>query len=101
MNAYKLTDKGEPILCGDILEWAAWFETTPDRVVEQTTIGGLFVSTVFLGFDHVFLGGPPLLWETMLFADGGVDQWCERTSTREQALAAHRRACEFAGRVGS
>jgi hypothetical protein len=52
------------------------------------------VSTVWLGLDHSFMGGPPMIFETMIFVDDGSfeDLYCARYSTREQALAGHRRA---------
>lgn len=48
------------------------------------------VSTVWLGVNCNFLGGPPVLFETMVFG-GGRDgaQW--RWGTEEQALAGHAR----------
>ena len=52
------------------------------------------VSTVFLGLDHNFFGeGPPLLYETMVFG-GDLHQYCDRTSTREEAMKAHEEALE-------
>lgn len=47
-----------------------------------------FVSTVFLGLDHGF-GGPPIVFETMVFTDGkGGDM--ERYSTYDEAMAGHK-----------
>jgi hypothetical protein len=76
--------------CEDLLQWARWFETA-DRVVAQTKIGSYMVSTVFLGLDHSFGRGLPLLYETMVFADdtGGHDYDSDRYATRAQALAGH------------
>lgn len=48
----------------------------------------LRVSTVWLGVDYNFLGGPPILFETMVFGPGsGEQQW--RWCTEGQALAGH------------
>ncbi|MDX1247536.1 hypothetical protein GHK05_20720 [Sinorhizobium meliloti] len=48
------------------------------------------VSTVFLGLDHQFGRGPPLLFETMAFRKGGGDcEQCERYSTWDDAEAGH------------
>jgi hypothetical protein len=91
---YMLGPDGRTVVkMDDLYEWAFQFEHA-NRVVEQTTMGGLFISTVFLGTDHNFAtpGHPPILFETMVFKDGPkrhdeVD--CERCSTWEQAERQH------------
>ena len=82
-----------PVLASDLRIWGQWFESAgQDRVVKQEhVLGGLcWVSTVFLGLDHNFFGGPPLLFETMAFweDEGGYEQ--ERCSTWEAAEKMHR-----------
>lgn len=48
------------------------------------------VSTVWLGLDHAFSGGPPLIFETMVFAAGSSsDLECERYATEAQAREGH------------
>ena len=68
IGQYILNEKHEAVHCLDTLEWARWFETA-DRRVRLTRVGPYFISTVFLGLDHLFrrLGRPhePLLFETM------------------------------------
>ena len=79
----------QPKPVADVLVWAQWFEST-NRVVAQTQVGELWVSTVFLGLDHSFGHGPPVLFETMVFRgrDGaGEDMW--RYSTYDEAEAGH------------
>ena len=53
-----------------------------------------WVSTVWLGLDHGFgMGGPPLIFETMIFGDHGVSdhgQW--RYSTEQAARQGHAEA---------
>jgi hypothetical protein len=74
-----------------VIEWGRWFEHA-DRRVDQTTLpNGKQVSTVFLGINHRFSSeGPPLLFETMVFAPGGsIDVDCVRTSTWDEAQAMH------------
>lgn len=61
------------------------------RLVRQTEVGDILVSTVFLGIDHSHsMSGTPILFETMVF--GGpesVDQQQIRYETWEQAEAGH------------
>lgn len=83
-----------PVPEPDVLKWADWFETA-DRVVFRTEMASALISTVFLGLDHRHFGdGPPILFETMIFSDGGevVDMW--RCSTWLEAEAQHQRAVE-------
>lgn len=76
----------------DLLVWAEWFGST-DRVVYQTEVPGGMVSTIFLGLDHQFGQGPPLLFETMVFSDGESAD-CYRCSTWLEAEAQHARVLE-------
>ncbi len=86
---YVLDAEGEPHPEPDLLKWGAWFETA-DRVLKQDWIGSVYVSTVFLGMDHNWVAGPPLLWESMAFSDGeDIEQ--DRYSTRAEAIAGHER----------
>ena len=85
---YMLTEGKRTVPATDLLEWAEWYETT-DRRVAVTNIGDVRVSTVFLGTDHNWGQGPPLLFETMIFG-GPLDEECERYSTWEQAEAGHK-----------
>lgn len=84
-----------PKPCNDVLEWANWYQST-DRHVAKDEQNGILVSTVFLGLDHSFGGGPPILFETMIF--GGKhdeDQW--HYATWEDAEDGHKKACALAG----
>ena len=51
------------------------------------------VSTVFLGIDHNFGEGKPLLFETMVFG-GKLDEETERYSTWEEAVEGHNHMVE-------
>jgi hypothetical protein len=71
------------------------------RVVAQDRLRGWLVSTVWLGLDHNFFGqGPPLIFETMVFApEGGLlgnEEYCERYATEEEARAGHYQALFWA-----
>ena len=79
----------------DLDTWAKAFSTI-DRVVDKTEIGGMRVSTVFIGLDkNVDVDGPPFLFETMIFGDieDTGDQW--RCSMWLQAEAMHLKACDL------
>ena len=49
------------------------------------------VSTVWLGLNHNWTGGAPLIFETMIFG-GTHDLMCWRASNEQDALEAHREA---------
>lgn len=66
------------------------------RVAASGVEGEIYVSTMFLGIDHRFDDGPPMIFETMIFG-GPHDQWQERCSTWTEAEEMHKRACELAG----
>ncbi len=58
--------------------------------VGSTRVGQYRVSTVFLGLDHQYGDGPPLVFETMVFeGEGFGDLYCERYATWEDAEAGH------------
>ena len=61
-------------------------------------IRSVWISTVWLGLDHnLWSGGPPLIYETMVFPGGTYRElYCERYATEEQARAGHERAVRWA-----
>lgn len=78
----------------DIVKFGIWFETA-NRIVKKTTLpDGIEVSTVFLGFNHQFMGDKPLLFETMVLG-GEHDEYQERYSTWEEAEAGHQKTIEM------
>lgn len=90
---YILDEKGNPVAEPDLMKWAQWFEKA-ERHVGNEQIGDSKISTVFLALDHAWNGGPPVLWETMVFG-GTLDQEQDRCSgSREQAEAMHARMVE-------
>ena len=62
---YRLLPDGRIEPCG-MWEWAETMERK-QHVLRQTYIGDFLISTIFLGMDHSFGFGPPLLFETMVF----------------------------------
>lgn len=101
MNRYILVDK-KAIPEDNFLKWALWLETSDrsDTIVKKSTItkGRSFwkiefeVSTVFLGLDHNFFKGEPLIFETMIFSsyhDHPLNDFMERYSTWNEAEIDH------------
>lgn len=81
---------GKTPVPANLRTWIRWFETA-DRHVAQDQIGDVRISTVFLGLDHQFDDGPPLIFETMIFG-GEHDQYQTRASTWDEAEAQHAEA---------
>ena len=88
MECYILKDK--KIIPVDLMTWAKWFETD-ERVIKQTKIGDVKISTIFLGIEHGYEDGKPLLFETMIFG-GDHDQYQERYTSYEDAENGHEKA---------
>lgn len=89
-DKYKLVGH-EPVPVHSLREWARWFETADRNVMRTELIDGSVVSTVFLGIDHGWSSsGPPVLFETALFADDGDVNVCGRYCTWAEAEAGHR-----------
>lgn len=103
MSKYILNEHGEPVMEPDLMKWWKWLQALDNRRIAKTECGPYVISTLFLGLDHAFGGGPPILWESMAFLKkdwdakctlGQIkplpDQDCDRCSgSREQALAMH------------
>jgi hypothetical protein len=88
MRLYILNVQGTPVLEPDLMAWGLWMGCK-ERIVSRDTVNDSSVSTVFLGLDHNYGAGPPILWETMVFG-GPLDQEQDRCSgSREQAEAMH------------
>jgi hypothetical protein len=56
--------------------------------VARTEIGDITISTVWLGMDHRYGDGYPVIFETMQFG-GDADQDADRYCTLEEAQAGH------------
>lgn len=89
-----LDDDRRPVKVADVLTWARWFEITANRNVGDDEINGVHVSTKFLGIDHQFGDGPPLLFETMIFG-GEHDGFQKRCGSWIAAETIHAEACEL------
>lgn len=90
MKYYVLKNK-KPIQV-DRSEWVN--AMNEDKHVRRNMFGNVLVSTVFLGLDHSWDGGKPLLFETMIFG-GKHDQYQTRCSTWDEAVIQHEEACKL------
>ncbi len=97
-NYNYILDGKTPVVEPDLMKWARWFEKSrSERRVGKDMVGPFRVSTVFLGLDHGYGDGPPLLFETMVFkGDDDGELWMDRCSTWEDAEAMHERGCAWA-----
>lgn len=84
---YILDELDQPVEVADVIEWSKWRAEHP----ADDQVGDIRVSTVFLGLDHSFrsvLGGPPVLWETMVFG-GPLDHEMDRYTSKAAAQRGH------------
>ena len=74
-------------------EWSQLFSNTDARRVGMNWVGSsqYWISTVWLGTDHGFGQGRPLIYETMVF-HGDDDIYIDRYSTWDEAEAGHIKA---------
>ena len=86
---YYILNGKKAVFCKDLLQWAEEIEKCDKRIAHDI-IGGVRISTVFLGLNHNYGKGKPLLFETMVFG-GEYDGDMERYSTWEEAEAGHRK----------
>lgn len=98
---YKLDENKNAVPCS-MKEWASQLEEMREKNkkhVDETTINGKWVSTVWLGLDHQFYetGKHPHIFETMIH-DEKADKWMnyeERYSTWQEAEEGHKRAVQW------
>ena len=93
MNLYILDDKTPVKLEGEdlkeiVLKWGEWFVNNDPTVKRSKTIEGVEVHTVFLGIDHNFFSGDPLLFETAIF-NGKNHVEVIRSYTWQEAESVH------------
>jgi hypothetical protein len=80
---------GKVAVPASLLEWAFWFqETFESRIVAKDIIGGVEISTVFIGLDMSIFSQTPELFETMIFG-GEREGECHRYGTWDEAEVGH------------
>jgi len=87
-----------PVPEPDLETWALWMGEHMGDHVAHDQVGPYEVSTIFLGLNQNWLGGTPLLFETMIFSareddDLSLAQW--RCATWAEAEQQHARAVEL------
>ncbi|MCP4607716.1 MAG: hypothetical protein GY845_03225 [Planctomycetes bacterium] len=87
MAYYYILEGHDVIPCHDMALWTQWLSSA-DRKVKRENVGESDVSTVFLGVNHAWDDGPPLVFETLVF-DGPLDGEMERYSTWAEAVKGH------------
>ena len=83
---------------GHLITFEQWGELLTEdykRVGLDKYEGGVVVSTVWLGINHAYGGGKPMIFETMVFGPEGYQyqEACMRYATEAQAIMGHRRTC--------
>lgn len=71
-----------PVNLASLMRWGEFMEGTR-RMVRRTKVGDAQVSTVFLGIDHSFDDGPPVLFESCVFGGKLADEMDRYTSWAE------------------
>lgn len=64
------------------------------KVVDVTTINDVTISTVWLGINHNYGEGAPVIFETLVFG-GTHDGSMERYNTEDEALEGHEAMVNF------
>ena len=98
MTDYYILEDGE-IRPASLEEWGAFFKDIENRRIAYNSFSGgsVEVSTVFLGLNHNFGSGPPLLFETMVFGLDDEDHQMRYASV-EQAKVGHAEIVELVRR---
>lgn len=96
---YGKLDPNKKVIEATREEWSKSFEDPEGRIVQQDAVGEYFLSTIFLGLNHAFMGGQGVWFETMLFEPNKdqdrhvdvveVEGHSRRYRTYEDALRGH------------
>jgi hypothetical protein len=92
---YVLDKDHNVIACPDVKEWGKKLRMN-NRFVEQSAVRDKItqdilgtLSTVFLGIDHQYGDGPPLVFETMFFSHETEERPLRRYNTWDEAHKGH------------
>lgn len=93
LNHYFLNEDHTYSPC-DLMEWATQLESM-NKHVAYDLINDCRISTVWLGLNHNWGDGPPLVFETMVFKPSGSDNYQVRYTTWDEALLGHEKAKQW------
>jgi len=72
-----------------LAEWGVLHACREYVIVQKTTLdSGVEISTVWLGINHAFGQGDPIIFETMIFG-GPLNEQMWRYRTEAEAIAGH------------
>ena len=105
---FYILNEARQVVSATLEEWSDYYNTNDRHLCKTQVRDGAWVSTVFLGIDHGWGGGTPLVFESMAFTcehekhiafgrevDGvGEELDQERYCTYDQALRGHERMVE-------
>lgn len=97
---YLLNEDREVIPCPEGFNWGEWIEKTVGfrSVGSKTFTSGdtgidIWVATTFTGTNSSIFGGPPLVFETMVFRNGHASE-SRKASSWQEAEQNHQIFCE-------
>lgn len=98
MDYYILNDDNTIKVISNAVEWGKWFENAKNVIKATMFRNGTRISTAFLGINHSYDDGPPLLFETMTFNKKGEDSF--RYATYDEAISGHNeRVCKYPSEI--
>ncbi len=98
MSSYYKLDANKKVIPCSMIEWSDQYEElskSGTKHVSDDEIDGKRISTVWLGLDHQWGNGAPILFETMVFDPVGKEIYCDRYSTWDESVEGHKKAIEW------
>jgi len=87
---YYILDENENPVPASLKQWAEMCEDFNKRIIANDYIDETRVSTVFLGLDHSFMSGAPIVFESMIFNHPIFEEEQYRYSTIKEARKNHK-----------
>jgi hypothetical protein len=98
-DCYYILENKRPVECHDRTTWARWSMDAKNMTVAKTRLHSFVISTIFLGRDHSFGCGDLILFETVVFGEGGEEVKMERYGIWEEAEMGHYRVVDEVSRL--
>jgi hypothetical protein len=84
-----------------LMTWAELLENGDYRLVALDDVDGIWISTIWVGFDHnMGIHREPLIFETMVYGAGAGSIEPRRYATEDEALDGHRHAVDWVANGG-